>query len=87
MEITGEALMLHDEPIFENGAFVGLTTSGARGPRTGRNLAFGLVKVAQGESRQATTARNFTVRVAGKDHPARPLGRAPFDPTGERMRP
>ena len=85
-EIQGEALMLHDEPIYEHGAHVGLTTSGARGPRTGKNLAFGLVSNTPGETLDGTCSRTFTVRVAGQDHPAMPLRHAPFDPKGERMR-
>ena len=85
-EIQGEALMLHDEPIYEHGAHVGLTTSGARGPRTGKNLAFGLVSNTPGETLDGTCSRTFTVRVAGQDHPAMPLRHAPFDPSGERMR-
>ena len=85
-EIQGEALMLHDEPIYENGTHVGLTTSGARGPRTGKNLAFGLVSNTPGETLDDACSRTFTVRVAGQDYPAMPLRHAPFDPKGERMR-
>ncbi|MEM7733475.1 MAG: FAD-dependent oxidoreductase [Pseudomonadota bacterium] len=86
LQIEGEALMLHDEPIYEGQTHVGLTTSGARGPRTGLNLAFGLVRTQRGETLDETCARQFTVRVAGLDYPAKPLSRAPFDPGGERMR-
>ena len=85
-EVEGDALMLHDEPIYEAAQHVGLTTSGARGPRTGKNLTFGLIETPLGETLAETTARQFTVRVAGQDMPAKPLRRAPFDPTGERMR-
>jgi 4-methylaminobutanoate oxidase (formaldehyde-forming) len=86
LDIEGEALMLHDEPVFENGAHVGLTTSGGRGPRTGLNLAFAMVSVAPGETLSQTSARKFTVRVAGQDYTAQPLRHPPFDPKGERMR-
>lgn len=86
LDIEGDALMLHDEPIYENGAHVGLTTSGARGPRTGRNLAFGLIETDPGETLDLTCARRFKVRVAGRDYAATPLRHAPFDPKGERMR-
>ncbi|MEM8792464.1 MAG: FAD-dependent oxidoreductase [Pseudomonadota bacterium] len=86
MQIEGDALMLHDEPVFEAGRFVGLTTSGARGPRTGLNLCFAMVKTAPGEALAETCARDFSVRVAGRDYPATPLPRPPFDPKGERMR-
>lgn len=85
-EIDGEALMLHDEPIYDNEAHVGLTTSGARGPRTGLNLAFGLIRTPRGESLNQTCERRFTMRVAGRDYTAKPLRKAPFDAPGERMR-
>jgi len=86
LQVEGGALMLHDEPVFEAGRFVGLTTSGARGPRTGLNLSFAMVEVSPGETLEETCARAFTVRVAGQNYPARPLRRPPFDPKGERMR-
>ena len=86
LEIQGDALMLHDEPIFENGRIVGLTTSGARGPRTGLNLAFGLVKTAPSEKPSETAARTFNVQVADKTYTALPLRRPPFDPDGKEMR-
>ncbi|MEX0282509.1 MAG: aminomethyltransferase family protein, partial [Arenibacterium sp.] len=86
MQIEGEALMLHDEPVFEGGQHVGFTTSGARGPRTGLNLCFALVSTALGETKAETCARIFTVKVAGKDYAATPLSQAPFDPNNERMR-
>lgn len=86
LRIEGEALMLHDEPVFEENRHVGLTTSGARGPRTRLNLAFAMIDTQPGESLDETCARCFVVRVAGKDYSAFPLRRTPFDPTGERMR-
>jgi glycine cleavage system aminomethyltransferase T/glycine/D-amino acid oxidase-like deaminating enzyme len=86
MKIDGDALMLHDEPLFEDGQFVGLTTSGARGPRTGLNLAFGVVKTTQGETLAQTCARQFQVEVAGKRYPAQPLKRPPYDPDGKEMK-
>ncbi|MCP5087398.1 MAG: FAD-dependent oxidoreductase [Rhodobacteraceae bacterium] len=86
LEIGGDALMLHDEPIWENGRVVGLTTSGARGPRTGLNLAFGIVETGPGETIGKTVERQFSVEVAGTHYPATALRRPPFDPGGERMR-
>lgn len=86
MQVEGGALMLHDEPVFENGGFVGLTTSGGRGPRTGLDLCFAMVSVRPGETLAETCNRQFNVRVAGQDYAAKPLRRPPFDPSGERMR-
>ena len=85
LEILGDALMLHDEPVLDDGRYVGLTTSGARGPRTGLNLSFAMVETGRGETFDQTCQRNFTVRVAGEDFPAVPLRRPPFDPEGARM--
>lgn len=86
LQVEGAPLMLHDEPIYEGRSHVGLTTSGALGPRTGLTLAFGLIRVTPGETVAETAARDLTVRVAGHDYPARPLRRAPYDPDGTRMR-
>ena len=86
LQTKGDALMLHDEPVFEAGAHVGLTTSGGRGPRTGLNLCFAMISVQPGETLTRTCARLFTVRVAGRDYMAEPLRRPPFDPSGERVR-
>lgn len=85
-EVADGPLLLHDEPVYEAGRFVGFTTSGARGPRTGLDLCLAMVDVAPGEAIDETCTRRFHVRVAGRDHPARVLRRPPFDPTGERMR-
>lgn len=86
LQVEGHPLILHDEPIREGGAVVGLTTSGARGARTGLTLALGLVSVAPGETAEETCARRFAVEVAGHSYPARALRRPPFDPSGERMK-
>ncbi|MGB0853628.1 MAG: GcvT family protein [Pikeienuella sp.] len=86
LQIEGNALMLHDEPLFEHGHHVGLTTSGGIGPRTGLNLALALVGTSAGETMAETCARRFMVRVAGRDYAATALRQPPFDPTGERMR-
>jgi 4-methylaminobutanoate oxidase (formaldehyde-forming) len=85
-DVSGEPLLLHDEPVFEAGSPVGLTTSGARGPRTGKALSFALVSVAPGETPAQTAGRTFEVEVAGARYSATALARPPFDPDGERMR-
>ncbi len=54
--------------------------------RTGLNLAFGMVSQKPGDTLDAIYAREFRVRVAGKDYAVRALRNPPFDPTGERMR-
>lgn len=85
-QVEGNALLLHDEPVFEEGLHVGLTTSGGRGPRTGLNLCFALIALRPGETLDETCQRKFTIRVAGQDCTAQLLRRPPFDPSGERMR-
>lgn len=86
IQVQTDALMLHDEPVLEAGKLVGLTTSGARGPRTGLNLCFAMVAVARDETLDQTCARSFSVKVAGRNNPATALRRPPFDLKGERMR-
>lgn len=86
MEIEGRPLVLHDEPIREGDRVVGLTTSGARGARTRRGLALGLIAIAPGERVADTAARAFEIEIAGRLYPARVLERPPFDPRGERMK-
>lgn len=77
---------MHDEPIIENGQVVGLTTSGAKGARTGLTLAFGLIGIEPGEKLSQTADRAFSIEIAGKHYQAKVLARAPFDPSNERMK-
>ncbi|OED38665.1 oxidoreductase [Chromatiales bacterium (ex Bugula neritina AB1)] len=86
-EVSGDPLILHDEPILEAGRVIGLTTSGAKGVRVSKTLAFGLVNIASGESSAQTQQRKFEIKVAGACYPATVLLNPPYDPTGERMRP
>ncbi|MCY3873327.1 MAG: FAD-dependent oxidoreductase [Rhodobacteraceae bacterium] len=86
LHLAGEPLSLHDEPILEHGRPVGLTTSGAQGPRTGLSLAFGLIDIAAGEPLVVTCQRQLEVDIGGDLYRAIPLPRPPYDPEGERMR-
>lgn len=85
-DVAAHPLMLHDEPVSENGKVVGMTTSGARGARTGLTLALALIAIAEGETLAQTCARTFTIHVAGNDYAARALAKPPFDAAGERMK-
>ena len=58
-----------------------LTTSGGRGPRTGRMLSFGYVTMAEG-----LLAAPYEVAVAGECFRLTALARPPYDPDGLRMR-
>ncbi|MFN4140390.1 FAD-dependent oxidoreductase [Aestuariivirga sp.] len=85
LSLEGGPLIIHDEPVMENGTVVGLTTSGAMGVRTGLSLALALVNVASGESLARTAERKFEVDIAGRLHPAAVLLRPPYDPAGKRI--
>ena len=85
LSLAGQPLVVHDEPVLENGKVVGLTTSGAQGVRTGLTLALALVKVDPGETATQTAARKFEVDIAGTRHAAAVLPKPPYDPRGERM--
>ena len=82
MQVEGGPLVLHDEPVWEDGRVVGLTTSGGKGARTGLTLAFALVTLAD----MPLTERRFEIEIAGARHPAKVLAKPPYDPKGERMR-
>ncbi|MCX7348743.1 MAG: oxidoreductase, partial [Alphaproteobacteria bacterium] len=85
LSIEGMPLVVHDEPVLENGKVVGLTTSGARGMRTGLTLALALVRVAPGETAAQTSQRQFEVNIAGTRYATAMLPKPPYDPRGERM--
>lgn len=86
LEVEGEALLLHDEPVWEGGKRVGLTSSGARGPRTGKNLCFANVAITPGEILAETRSRSFEIEVADRRYKARPLTRVPYDPDNGKMK-
>ena len=82
MQVAGHPLVLHDEPVWEGDRVVGLTRSGARGPRTGLTLAFAMLEL----SHTQLTERQFEIEIADRFYPATVLAKPPFDPTGKRMR-
>lgn len=86
LEVAGDPLLLHDEPVWESGTCVGLTSSGAKGPRTGKNLCFANVAIAPGETLKETQARQFEIEVAGKRYCATSVSRAAYDPSMSRMK-
>lgn len=85
LEVEGDALLLHDEPVWENGTYAGLTSSGARGPRTGKSLCFANVSIAPGETHAETRARSFEIEVANQKYKATPLAQVPYDSTRQKM--
>lgn len=85
-DLPEHPLILHDEPIWHGGQVVGLTTSGARGARTGLTLALGLVAIDPQETLAQTCAKDYEIEVAGRRYRATALPRAPFDADGRRMK-
>ena len=81
LEVEGDALLLHDEPVRENGQYVGLTNSGAKGPRTGKNLCFANVEISKGETLAETRTRSFEIEVADRRYKATPLATPPYNST------
>lgn len=86
MNVDGAPLILHDEPVWEGERVVGLTTSGAKGARTGLTLALAMIDIGVGENAGQTANRTFRIEVAGRMYPATVLSAPPYDPKGERMR-
>lgn len=86
LNVEGHPLIVHDEPVMENGKVVGLTTSGAKGARTGLTLALALVAVRPDETLAQTVERKFELDVAGTAYSAAVLLKPPYDPLAERMR-
>ncbi|HEY9037428.1 MAG TPA: FAD-dependent oxidoreductase [Roseovarius sp.] len=86
MQVEGGPLILHDEPVWEAGRVIGLTTSGAKGARTGKVLAFAMIDISPGEKLSDTAQRELRIEVAGRMYSATALRAPPFDPKGERMR-
>ena len=82
LEAAGVPLLLHDEPVLENGRVIGFTTSGGYGPRTGLHLAFAYVET----SARPLSDRHFQIEVAGQLYSATARQEPAFDPKQERMR-
>lgn len=86
-EVTdAKPLLLHDELILRDEKIVGLTTSGAVGPRTGKSLCFGWVNSRSNESLNDLRSAAYQIEVAGERFALTPLSRPPYDPDGARMR-
>jgi len=78
-------LLLHDEPVYRNGQWVGKSTSGGLGFRTGKALTFAYVKTA-GLSDDDLYKQSYEIAIAGDRFEMQPLKIPPYDPAGTRMR-
>jgi glycine cleavage system aminomethyltransferase T/glycine/D-amino acid oxidase-like deaminating enzyme len=79
-------LLLHDEPIYRDGKYAGLTTSGGQGFRTGLALCLGYIACEAGESRDQLLSSQYEIAVAGERFQLRPLAQPPYDAAGSRLR-
>lgn len=79
-------LLLHDEPIFRDGKFVGRSTSGGRGFRTLQTLCLAYVACEPGCPKTSLFSGLYEIGVAGKRYRLRPHPTAAFDPSGDRLR-
>lgn len=69
------------EPVWQDRAKVGFTTSGGYGHRAGQSLALAQVRVDLAEP-----GTRLTVYVVGREQGAEVIALSPYDPKGERMR-
>ncbi|MEM7171359.1 MAG: FAD-dependent oxidoreductase [Pseudomonadota bacterium] len=79
-------LPLHDEPIYRDSVLVGATTSGGYGPTFDRCFAMGLVTHPEGITKDFLQTGRWEIEIAARRYPLRPHLRAPYDPTGARMK-
>ncbi|MDB5552957.1 MAG: putative oxidoreductase protein [Rhizobium sp.] len=79
-------LLLHDEPIYRDGKYAGLTTSGGQGFRTGLALCLGYIACEPGESRDQLLSSQYEIAVAGERYRLKPLVQPPYDAAGSRLR-
>jgi len=82
----GDPLLLHEEPIYRDGALVGRTTSGGRGFHVDKSLCLGSVTCEPGMPKRVMLNGSYEIGVAGERFPLRALERAPYDPSGTRLR-
>lgn len=78
---AGNADAVGFEPIWKDGAIVGITTSGGYGHRLGRSFAMALV-----DRDLAAEGTELSVHVMGEERSAKTIAMSPYDPTGARMR-
>ncbi|MEM7207312.1 MAG: FAD-dependent oxidoreductase [Pseudomonadota bacterium] len=79
-------IILHDEPIYRDGALVGQTTSGARGFRVGKTICMGFVRCSRGDSKLDLSSGQYHVKLADQLYELSVLENAAYDPAGRRMR-
>ena len=86
IEADDAPFMIHDEPIYRNGSFVGLTTSAAWGHRVGKSLAVADVQDPAGVDATWIRVGEFEVEVAGQRYPVKVQFKPLYDPTGSHLK-
>jgi len=81
-----DPLLLHDEPVYRDGALAGHTTSGGRGFRVEKTLCMAYVACAPGMSKRDLLKGDYQISVADERFPLRPLARPAYDPDAIRLR-
>lgn len=81
-----ELMLVHDEPILNDGKLVGRTTSGAWSYTEDRCLAMGYVNYEDGVTAGYLEEGSFQIEVAGIRIPATPSIRSFYDPSHQRVK-
>ena len=79
-------LMLGNEPVYRNGALVGYITSASFGHTLGRSVGMGYVVCEDGVSADYILSGAYEVEIANTMFAATAYVKAPYDPTGARVR-
>ncbi len=81
-----EPALFHDELIRLDGEIVGYLSSGAYGFTLGAAVGMGYVRHPDGVNTALLASGQFTIEIAGRNHPAKASLKAFYDPSGNRVR-
>jgi 4-methylaminobutanoate oxidase (formaldehyde-forming) len=81
-----EPLLYHDEPIYRNGELVSSVTHGAYAHLLGCAMGMGYLQNSEGISDEWILSGRYEIDVEGARIPAEVHLKAPYDPSGERLR-
>lgn len=76
--LSDDALILHDEPVYADDEIVGHCTSGGKGFRTQKTLAFVMLKKAENETIVSLSNLPLKIEVAGNKFDIRILKKPPY---------
>jgi len=81
-----EPLLYHDEPIYRDGEIVSSVTHGAYGHLVGGAMGMGYLENSEGINDEWILSGRYEIDVEGTRFPAKVHLKAPYDPSGERVR-